>query len=581
MATKTNLTVQLQGKGSVKLGQQEYVASGGEGSIYRLGNVIVKIFHDPDGAIKNGKQQRIETMAKFQHESIIAPQGLVYDDAGKTIGFYMPYATGEPLTRAFTTAFRQRENFGDAEANVTVKKMMEVVRYAHGKNALLIDPNALNWVVDIANLKDPIPRVMDVDSWVIGPMPPTVAVMESIRDYHARQFGRESDWFAMAVVTFELYTGTHPYRGTLAGYDGTALEKMQRRMRDNKSVFTPGVSLNSAVRSFDCIPKGMLHWYREVLDKGVRVAPPTTFDAVVAQAARIMQVTITAQGNVTFDKIYKGPKRVIAVWPCGIVLLEDNSLYNLNINKEIGRAPSSRIEIVESEGGWLLVEGLGASSRFFFIESSGNFAQTELTSQLTYNRVIRFDQTLYFVTDNAIVEARAIKLGKVTLGNGKRWSIMVNACQFFDGVIVQDALGAMHLSLRSGAGFVQPRVKELDGCKVVNAKAKGRFVSVIVADKTGGYERIEFTFDEAMATYTVLRSPVTDSELNTVILDKGACVSIVRDGELVLSLPTKGVVQPVSSSNIKAGMVLGHWSAPDKAVVIYGHSLFTVTVTKK
>jgi len=38
------------------------------------------------------------------------------------------------------------------------------------------------------------------------------------------------------------------------------------------------------------------------------------------------------------------------------------------------------------------------------------------------------------------------------------------------------------------------RVRELDGLKVVAAKAGNRIVSVIAADKSGAYRKFEFTF---------------------------------------------------------------------------------------
>jgi hypothetical protein len=83
-------------------------------------------------------------------------------------------------------------------------------------------------------------------------------MMASIRDWHTPKVGIETDRFALAVVTFQVYTGIHPYRGTLDGYKRT---EMERRMKEKKSVFTTGVRLNQAVRDFSCIPSPLLAWY--------------------------------------------------------------------------------------------------------------------------------------------------------------------------------------------------------------------------------------------------------------------------------------------------------------------------------
>ena len=46
--------VYIPGEGSIKLTQKDFIASGGEGSIYGLGNTVYKIYHDSKKMIPKG-----------------------------------------------------------------------------------------------------------------------------------------------------------------------------------------------------------------------------------------------------------------------------------------------------------------------------------------------------------------------------------------------------------------------------------------------------------------------------------------------------------------------------------------------
>jgi len=177
--------------------------------------------------LREGLVGKIKLLSKLQHKFIVAPTGIVQSKNGKPIGFCMPFSSGEPLPRVFTNDFRVRTGFDDKDASVLVHRMREVVQFAHSNRALLIDANEMNWLAVLAGNKGPEPRVIDVDSWAIGQWSAKV-IMPSIRDWHAKQFDQNTDWFAWGIVTFQIYTGIHPYKGKLVGFKPSEMEKRMK-----------------------------------------------------------------------------------------------------------------------------------------------------------------------------------------------------------------------------------------------------------------------------------------------------------------------------------------------------------------
>lgn len=167
MVIRGNLQVMLEGKGPLTIRQNDYLTTGGEGSVYKVGTMAVKLLTDPNKMVRDDVPAKIKKLASFNHPYISVPQGVVFSK-NKPIGFYMQFAEGEPLPRIFTNDFRTREGFGDRDSVKLVEKMRDVVRFAHDHGAILVDPNEFNWLAYLKGQNKPEPRIIDVDSWVLG-----------------------------------------------------------------------------------------------------------------------------------------------------------------------------------------------------------------------------------------------------------------------------------------------------------------------------------------------------------------------------------------------------------------------------
>lgn len=579
-SSRGNIHVTLEGRGPVTLRPSDHVATGGEGSIYRVSNLVVKMWLDPERMKQRGTPDKVQKLSSlFQHPYIVTPLGLALTDAGDPVGHYLSYIEdppiGHPLSRVFTNDFYQSERFTDKLASKLVDRMRETVLFAHDRGAILVDPNELNWFA-LSVRKDPEPRIIDVDSWVIGAMPPTVAVMPSIRDWHARKFNHESDWFSWAIVTFQVFTGIHPYKGTLDGYARTDMEK---RMQNNASVFSSGVRLNRAVRDFSCISLPLLNWYEATFQKGERTKPPSPFDTGVTtpRAVRILRAVTTGKTDMlVFEKLlgYSGDS-VIHTFHCGVVLLASGKLIDLTTKRQIAVSASLACEVIRVSNGWIIGSLDGRQAVFVYV-SDRTLQSTVLPFPMQASRLLSYENRIFLVGDKGLTEVKFNFFGeKIVASAGQTWGVIVNSTKWFSGVGVLDAMGAKFVIVPFGDGAVaQIRVRELDGIQIIAAKAGNRFASFIALDKKGDYHKIEITFDSEYRTYKVWMGITDGPELNLAILPKGVCATIIKDGELNIFVPMNGSLTRVEDKLIATDMLLSNWG--DRVIYVQNGAVWAV-----
>jgi hypothetical protein len=578
--TRGTIRVVLDGRGPVTLRPSDHIATGGEGSIYRVSDLVVKLYLDPEKMKRRRTSEKIRKLSSLlKHPYIMTPMGIAMTEAGDPVGHYLPYVedppVGHPLSRVFTNDFYQQEGFNVARASTLVERMREVVMFAHDKGAVLIDPNELNWFA-LSVKKDPEPRIIDVDSWVVGQMPSTVAVMPSIRDWHAKGFGHESDWFSWAVVTFQVYTGIHPYKGTLDGYART---DMERRMKDNASVFTSGVRLNRAVRDFSCIPLPLLEWYEAAFQKGERTLPPSPFDIrrVTARAAQVLRtVTVGRTGILVFEKLFGHPEdSVVRVFNCGVALLSSGALVDIATKRRIMVMQSTNCEVAKVGHGWLVGCLEKRKASFIYINDDDLTSET-LQFTMKGRQLVGYENRMFIAGEDGLTEVRFSLFGKKLIASaGQTWGIIANSTKWFGGVGVLDAMGAKFVIAPFGDGAVaQMRAPELDGVQVVAAKAGNRFAAFITLNKKGEYHKVEFTFDREYRSYKPWIGLVDGPELNLAILPKGVCATIMKDGELDVFVPGSGNVNRAEDDQVATDMLLSNWG--DRVVYVQDGELWAV-----
>ncbi len=555
--TQKTIAVVLEGHGPARLDQANYVATGGEGSVFRHGGFIVKIYLDRRKMRRDGMTEKLGVLSGIRHPYVVSPRGIVTDGHGEAIGFYMDRCDGEPFPRVFTNAFRSRSGFDDRHASILVDRMRETVLAAHGSGAIMADANEMNWIAMFGNAyKKPEPRAIDIDSWAIGRWPARV-IMPSIRDWHhAGRPDRETDWFAWGIVSFQVYAGIHPYKGSLDGY---APGDLERRLKDNMSVFSKGIRLNSAVRDFSVIPGKLLDWYIATFQHGQRHAPPSPFDSGFA-TARIAETKRVFAGKgalVVYERLYEGSRDpVIRTYPCGVLLLQSGAACDLACGQRIAVGVGSDAEVIGIPEGWLIAQPEHGSLKITFVDRK-TFVEHGLASPVRGHKVIRSENRLFAVTDGGLTELRVTVLGKPLCSAGETWRTLRNATRWFDGIGIQDVFGSTYLIIPFGErSCAQVRVQALDALVPIAAKAGSAFATVIASDRNGAYRKLEFSFGAGYADYRLWESGTDRAELNVAILPRGVCATIVNDGELDIFVPGTGKLNRVMDGAIRADMSL-------------------------
>ncbi len=308
--------VYLPGKGAITLSPADYLATGGEGAVYAKGGYVYKLYLDPAGARARGIEGKLQLLQGIRHPHIVAPIDVVLDARREVVGFYMPLASGVPLVKTFTNAWRDPNNFGMTQSLELVENMRLAVVAAHQAGAVLVDANEMNFLAD-----GTAPRLLDVDSWQIGNYQAN-AIMPSIRDLHSNGFSQATDWFSWAIVSFQVLAGIHPYKGVHPDFKRGDLRS---RMLANASVFDARVSLNAGVRDFSSLPGALLDWYHAVFQHGLRRAPPSVqaSHAVVAAMAALAQTANPAPPHsqtIKHERVVHLPGAIVQVLPCGVAL---------------------------------------------------------------------------------------------------------------------------------------------------------------------------------------------------------------------------------------------------------------------
>lgn len=555
-------TVHLEGRGDIKVTPADHVASGGEGHVYRPGNasIALKIWDAPHRATSGRMVEKIRLLAALSHPCVVAPQSLARDHAGNIIGYVMPWVTGWDLPLAFTNDWRSAHSFGDAEALALIEKMREVTIFVHSHNVVMGDANELN-ILGVSGE----PRYIDVDPW----LPPGYLgdkIMPTIQDWHASSFTKEADWFAWAVVSFQLLTGTHPYRGAHPDFKRSDLEG---RMKANASVFDPKARLNAAVRPLTNIPGVLRDWYQSVFQSGNRALPPEVrmvSRPPTAKAAPVIMGTGKLKVTHAFD-VQAAFVRNVAP---DVILLADETLISLSDGRLFGRGmnPTEFTRRANNLIGAVVQNG----SVYFGAVQPGSH-MTLSPANITAEKVWSAANRLFAIVRDGILELVPRDLGsRHALLPGRKWSLNPNATVFGDGAAVFDALGAKYLVVPvEGFPVAMVRVRELDNMKPLAILAQGHTVILSLIDRSGGYHRATIVISNALSSYQIKIGQADDGSLSDVILPTGLILWITSEGNLGLPSGETFPLGPAAGGKLIAG--------PSGVFSVVGSKMFRLSLS--
>jgi len=506
----------VQGK-KIQLGRQDFKAQGGEASIYVKGSTAYKIYSDPQRTIAYAKLQELSVLTQ---PNIIRPLNLVLDKQNRAVGYSMRYAgKTHSLCQIFPKAFRIRNNLTPEMSLELVRKLQNGVTYIHRNHILLVDLNELNFLVaqDFREL-----FFIDVDSYQTPSFPATV-LMESVRDRHASKFTTASDYFSFAVVSFQMFVGIHPFKGTYAPLQQSA-DKLDARMQANISVLHKGVTVPASCLPFSVIPPVYLDWYRAVFEEGKRPAPPNDLRAVLQLSAQTFLPLIEST-LFTVTEWHEFDSHIIS-HNSGVTVTEKTIYFD---GRRFEKPPFD-VKVAISPRQRHLIVAFTKDYKLRFHDLS---TQKDILTEFDNGEVMVVNERFYLKQHENIFALDFIEAPQGMLaGLRPVANVMGHATQMFDGLAIQNLLGTKYASIVIDGACYQLRLSELDQYQVVAARIE-RNVLMVITTQQGRYDKFIYRFARDFSGYEVRSiNDISSIDINFTVLDTGVVLHLIDDNKL-------------------------------------------------
>lgn len=560
------MTVYLD-KQPVRLLDSSLIASGGEGSAYKVGKDVYKIYHKPLDLTFLDKMRELSALVSLPNVAV--PERPVFDKEGRLVGYVMRQIT-DPLALPllFTTSYLKRNGITIDSLTRLSSRMADTVAKIHDAKILVVDMNEFNLLVKNVGTLEPF--FIDVDSYQTPSFPAT-AIMPSIQDFATKDFNELTDWYSFGVLAFQLFVGIHPYKGGVTGF---ADDDIAARCKAHVSVLNPKTTYpRAAVRPFDSIPRGYLAWFQAMFEGGERLPPPADPGALSVRAPDA--TIVSAQLN------------ILKEWA--------SSSEILDLRRIAGRTILSTRGGVQMDGS-TMAKGIevGTGHVFPLMGDRGMIAVFirdgyvwakldtnggELRSDVPAEKLFFVDDRLYSIYRGVVQEVGATTLGGNTqLITYTPMNVLKNASKVMTGVVYMDIFGRPNFLIPYG--FKLSTIfhsADTDGYKIIDAFYMNGTL-IVVGSNNGRYDRFTFKFINgsglALVDHDVERDVLLE-EVNATVLSNGMLVEVVA-GDLRLSARSSVQKKIVKDVGLPAGASLRNDGA--KVYYILGHEAFSITL---
>ncbi len=433
----------------IRLGASSFVATGGEATVYAVGDTAYKIYTDP---ARVPSTARLGELARLSHPSIVLPHGIVTDpDGGHAVGISLPFIDGSmPLASLVARSAKKRHGLNFTEAIRLMACLQDAVSHCHSHGIQIVDLNTLNILVRTGR-GSPELFLIDVDSWQCAGHPAT-ALQEAVRDRRTPRgvFSAETDWFSYAVVAVQFLLGVHPYKGKHATVHG-----LEARMMAQISIFDAEVRTPPVCIAPGQLPRLWREWVERVLQTDHREPPPR----LLAPPHPVPDRRVFIENRLKLDPP-QGPWVQMVAPRSGRpvrVVLEDH-----------------RLKIQPLDGSEAVPFGLQVDA-ISICEGRVNLQ-----------------------SGPRILELKLHEMGRrLVASTVARAQVRAQATRLYDGLVIQDLLGSAWISRLDLPGMSpQIRLPELDGLRVVQAQARAACAQVWTDDR-GCFDRLDLRFDAA------------------------------------------------------------------------------------
>jgi serine/threonine protein kinase len=223
----STITVKTQTGQSIKLDDSKEIARGGEGKILlipSMKDMVAKVYHPGISPINQNKYQFLN---KLDEKLFVKPHDLLFSSSALVVGFTMEYLGQDyfPLSSLFNRTFCKQNIIDKKFKKAVIEKLINAVDYAHKLNVIIGDLNGFNIMI---NKKGDV-KFIDVDAYETPGHVHSGRLLEEIRDYlYQGKINENSDYFALAALSFNSLTFVHPFKGMHSKYPKTSDRMIQK-----------------------------------------------------------------------------------------------------------------------------------------------------------------------------------------------------------------------------------------------------------------------------------------------------------------------------------------------------------------
>lgn len=212
--------------------ESKEIARGGEGRIIEVTKKIVaKIYLDRIPPIT---EKKFIDLYALSRKEFINPQKLLFNKKKKVVGYLMNSVPSShfPLYSAYNNAFFKRMALNSSWKKDISNILIDCVDFTHSKHIIIGDLSGFN----ILTSKKGQVSFIDVDSFETPSQKHSGRMLTDIRDFLLGGVAsKESDYFSLAVILFNLFTAVHPFKG---------MHKVHRSLEDRQLLKIPVFDLD-------------------------------------------------------------------------------------------------------------------------------------------------------------------------------------------------------------------------------------------------------------------------------------------------------------------------------------------------
>lgn len=510
----------------INLKDSDFIAQGGQGSVYGKDNFAYKIYTDAKESIP---EKKIKELNKIKQKDIIKPEFPLFNIKGDCIGYAMKKIdTNISLCQMFNNSFKTKNSISYAIVLNLIEDIKNKVQHVHDQGILIVDFNEMNFLVDSKDYSKAY--FIDVDSYKT-PNFEAGAIAEHIRDRHTNGFTIESDWFSFSIIAFRLMTGLHPYKGRHKVY-----KKLEERMLANVSAFNPEVGLPASCPSFDIIPDDFRDWLKNVLEEGKRSIPPMVAgSSIIVPNYKVSKVTGLGNFKITTVKEFKDkisryletPKESI----CSTFF--DTWVGNLRIGEPF--------RYVHEENGKTYLAG---TSDGMTIDIYDYQNKTKIKNDIKFRSMFSIDNKVCYKQGGSIYRVKITTVGgKSFVSSQLIGNVMENSTQILENTLVQNMLGNYFVSVfDNSGGHYSVKIDELKGYTIVDGKYENKVLIIkgVKSEKINNKiiqhnDKFVIIFSKDFNKYSVRKiADVGSEDVNFAVIESKNIACHIREDSIEL-----------------------------------------------